>query len=606
MTAARFAGLPEIAAGRVGDARFELACLTAVYALVCWLALLPGWLSGGHGVILGMAVLASVVTAVLFRIRGISQWAAHTVLGCAPLVVAALTISAGGGVDSAAFAYLNVFVTAYAAVFLARRSFAVHLIWSLVASGSALTVTDVGNRENGYFVCVLAITMVTAGVLLARLVREVWSAATHDPLTGLLNEPGLRAAMLSSPAVGQLIVCDIDRFALVNDALGRENGDRLLQAVARGLTSLWPAAMLARLTADVFAVWLPLTGPGHGDVTAVIQTLDTMQGAYPVGGIDIDVTFTAGTATADGSAPTVLLRRANTALTAAKGDARPWYEWTTGMDGEHGTDLQLHAELRRALQQQELVVHYQPQVGRGHHWIIGVEALIRWQHPTRGLLGPGAFLPAAERSPLIEDITDYVLSETGRQGAVWAAAGTPIPISVNLSARSLTDDTLAERIAAHLTISGLPAHLLTVEITETALVTRPEQASRLLRAIRGSGARVSIDDFGTGHTSLALLTDLPIDEIKLDRRFVAAATSQPSAAAVVQTVADLARRLGMHTVAEGVEDHATSAFLDAAGFDSQQGFWHARPEPSHAISRRLAEQNKEAVVPTHSRPPMAT
>lgn len=510
------------------------------------------------------------------------------------MVVAGLAWQADGGVDSAAFAFLNVFVTAYAAMFFSRRALTAHVLWSLTASGIALSATDLGNKENGYFVVVLALTMSTLAVLLSRLMRQVWTAATHDTVTSLLNEAGLRAAISGASGDGLLLVCDINRFAKINDALGRDAGDDLLRAVSQSLTHLWSDAALARISADVFAVWLDTPDTDLDGYERVIKRVQSVQGSYPVGGITVDVTVTVGAASADGRSPTTSLRRAATALAAAKHDARPWYSWNAGMDRERSDDLQLQAELRAALANRELLLHYQPQVARGDHHISGVEALIRWQHPSRGLLGPSAFLPAAEHSPLIGDITDYVLTAACSQGAAWDATGAPLPVSVNLSARSLTDDALPARVAAHLAATGLPAHLLTVEITETALIAQPEQAERLLQAIRVLGVRVSIDDFGTGHTSLALLTDLAIDEIKLDRRFVAAAATQPSAAAVVVTIADLARRLGLHTVAEGVEDQTTTDLLDRYGYDLQQGFWHARPQPAAAITAQLHLRRKAA------------
>ncbi|MDR7275684.1 putative bifunctional diguanylate cyclase/phosphodiesterase [Catenuloplanes atrovinosus] len=580
----RYAGLPEVAAGGVGDARRVLFRLMSVYAVVCWLALLPGWLDDGHPAIVVVAVVVTAVAVVLSRARVLPQPVAHALLGGVPLCTAALTAAAGGGVISAAFAFLALFVTVYAAMFFSRRALTVHLTWSVVASGGALTATSVGDPHNGYYVLVLAITLTATGLLLSGLVRTVWHTATHDPVTGLLNESGLRAAILARPADGTVLVCDIDDFSHVNDALGRDNGDVLLRAVAADLSRTWPRAAAARIGADVFAAWLPTTR----DAGALARQLVGLHGPYPAGGIDVDVTLTAGLAHTDGSAPAELLRRAAVALAAAKHDARPWHVWTAEDDRTRRDDLALQAELREAITRGELVVHYQPQVDRHHHRIVGAEALVRWQHPRRGLLGPGAFLPGAERTPLIVDITEQVLADATGQAARWRAAGTPIPVSVNVSARSLTDDGLPERIAAHLARAGLPAPLLTIEITETAIVAQPAHARRLLQAVRDLGVRVSIDDFGTGHTSLALLADLPIDEIKLDRRFVAAALSQPSATAIAVTVADLADRLHLHAVAEGVEDEAVSALMDSIGFDAQQGYHHARPQPADTVGELLA------------------
>ena len=589
----RFAGLAELNTGRIGDARFMLGCITAVFTLVCALALLPGWLTEGRPATVGAVLICGPTALILLRTRKLSEHSAHIVLACLPLVAGLLTIAAGGGVASGAFAFLNVLVTCYAAMFFTRTRVTAHLLWSLTISATTLTITDPGNRQNGYFTTVLAITMTAAGLLMSRSMQLVWSSATHDTLTGLLNEQGIRAAIQSAPANGGwLIMCDIDRFARVNDALGRDNGDHLLRHMATNLTRLWPHAATARIAADVFAVWIPTHQASAVTAATVAAELSSLHGNYPVGDITVDVTTTAGLNAGTQVEPAVLLRQAATALRAAKHDGRTWYDWTTAMDDNYGDDLQLHAELRAALDCNELVAYYQPQVNRHSHHVVAAEALIRWQHPTRGLLGPGAFLPAAEHSPLITAITDHVLAAATHQGARWAAAGTPLPIAINLSARCLTDDALPTRMAPHLDNAGLPAHLLTVEITETAVVAQPEQARRLLTAIRKLGVRISIDDFGTGHTSLALLTDLPVDELKLDQRFVMAATSQPAATAIVTTVIDLARRLGLTTVAEGVEDQPTSNLLDELGYHTQQGFWHAKPQPATDLTDLLTAQQQ--------------
>ncbi|WP_328465718.1 EAL domain-containing protein [Actinoplanes sp. NBC_00393] len=585
MAVNRFGGLAAVASGRLGDARFVLACLSGVFAMVCWLALMPGWLVTEPALV-AAAVVASVAAVILALIPGIRQGVAHGVAGSMSLLAGCLTVVGRGGVDSAAFAFLPVFVTAYAAMFFNRPAFIAHLAWSLLISGAALTVTDPGNRENGFFVTVLAVAMTTSSVLLARLVRQVWYAATHDPLTGLLNEQGLRAALAADPSgAGTLVMCDINRFAHVNAALGRDQGDELLREVAGALQQVWPRAPLARIAGDVFAVWL--AQPASAELPDIIlRRLAGRHGPYRLGGAQVDVTFTAGIAAADGSAPPLLLRRAATALAAAKRDGRPFQLWSPALDDARSEDLNLQAELRAGLDNGELVVFFQPQVARHTHHIIGVEALVRWRHPRRGLLSPAAFMPAAEHSPIISDITDHVMQEAIRQGSVWSSAGVPLTVSVNVSARCLTDDALPDRIAQHLLRWDLPAQLLTVEITETAVVAQPQQASRLLHAVRDCGARVSIDDFGTGHTSLALLAGLPVDELKLDRQFIAA-LAQPKVAAIVATVANLAARLGIDSVAEGVEDEHASRLLDELGFTVQQGYWHARPQPAEAITAML-------------------
>jgi EAL domain-containing protein (putative c-di-GMP-specific phosphodiesterase class I) len=241
-------------------------------------------------------------------------------------------------------------------------------------------------------------------------------------------------------------------------------------------------------------------------------------------------------------------------------------------------------ELRAGIARGEIVLHYQPLVDATSGTVHGVEALARWQHPTRGLLPPAAFIPQAERSDVIFALTAAVLRSAIRQAADWAAAGQAMPVSVNISARSLGRDDLVPMIAGLLGEYRLPGVLLTVEVTESAVLTQPTAAAARLTALRDLGVRVSIDDFGTGYTSLTLLTQLPIDELKVDRTFIGTMTESPTHAAIVQTVADLAQRLALTVVGEGVEDEATAGALRELGFDLLQGYHFGRPGPADTVT----------------------
>jgi EAL domain-containing protein (putative c-di-GMP-specific phosphodiesterase class I) len=240
----------------------------------------------------------------------------------------------------------------------------------------------------------------------------------------------------------------------------------------------------------------------------------------------------------------------------------------------------LYDELRAGIERGEIVLHYQPLVDATTGRLHGVEALARWQHPARGLLGPPAFIPYAEQTDLIFTLTEHVLRQALAQAARWARAGEPVPVSVNISARSLTRDDLVPTIAGLLAEFRIPGVLLTIEVTESAVMTHPAAAAERLTALRALGVRVSIDDFGTGYTSLALLTQLPIDELKVDRTFIGTMTESPTHAAIVQTVAELATRLALTVVGEGVEDESTAGALRALGFDLLQGYHFGRPRPA--------------------------
>jgi EAL domain-containing protein (putative c-di-GMP-specific phosphodiesterase class I) len=258
-------------------------------------------------------------------------------------------------------------------------------------------------------------------------------------------------------------------------------------------------------------------------------------------------------------------------------------EWAPGLDTTQRVDLRQLTELRTGLKSGHLRLHYQPLHDAVTRELNGVEALVRWQHPQRGLLPPGVFLPDAERSDVILELTDWVLAEALHQTAVWRRAGHHVPVSVNLPASYLAQERAVPTILAMLQLERVPAELLTVEITETAVLTRPDEVAAQLSELRLRGVRVAIDDFGTGYTSLGLLPRLPIDELKIDRSFVVQMHDSPAHATIIDSVIAIAKALGMTVVAEGVEDEATAVDLTRAGVDLLQGYHLNRPGPPEAI-----------------------
>ncbi|MFC3384169.1 putative bifunctional diguanylate cyclase/phosphodiesterase [Couchioplanes azureus] len=436
--------------------------------------------------------------------------------------------------------------------------------------------------------------------LIAAMARRYVRLTRTDALTGLANRHALTTRgeeWLREHSSGALLVIDLDRFAEINDALGYRGADQILRQVATALDQATrPDDVVARLDGDQFAVLLagrpdgdaePGAAPGPGGWAERLahQLTQRARGPFTVSGIPVSVEMSIGVAHAadPGDDVDTLLRRATVAMQAAKRSRTGTETWDPHTAAARGTDLRLMAELRTATQRGQLRLHYQPLVdaasGRPH----GVEALVRWEHPDHGILPPGAFLPDAERSDIILDITDWVLAEAIGQAAIWRAAGTPVPVSVNISAAYLAQDRAVATVAALLAVQRVPADLLTVEITESTMMTRPEQVATRLTALRDLGARVSVDDFGTGYTSLALLPELPIDELKIDRSFVSRMVGSAPHAAIVRTVTDLAKSLGVTVVAEGIEDEPTAAALRALGVDLLQGYHFARPQSPELV-----------------------
>ncbi|MQA34291.1 putative bifunctional diguanylate cyclase/phosphodiesterase [Modestobacter roseus] len=425
--------------------------------------------------------------------------------------------------------------------------------------------------------------------------------ALTDELTGLANRRALIRRIEELCATGHpfsLGLVDLDRFKEVNDGLGHAAGDELLRRVSRRLADHLPAgAMVGRLGGDEFAVVVPVPPQGDpGDLTPSLgaDLVTLSREPYDVDGLVLHAPVCVGTTghVADGHAPgdcaTRLLRRADAALYDAKrhGATAVTYDATRHVDTSGR--ITLVEELRAAVDTDQLVLWYQPQVDVASGRTVGVEALVRWQHPTRGLLAPAEFLPLAEAHALMGPVTERVLAEAVRQGAEWRRTGTPLRVSVNLSASNLSDTALPARVAALLAEHGLPASALVLEVTETVLMTEPDAGLVVVRALAELGAAISIDDFGTGWSSLTYLKDLPVTELKLDRSFTADLLTEPRTAAIVHGTIELAHRLGLRVVAEGVETAATLAHLARLDCDESQGYLHSRPVPAPAVTALLA------------------
>jgi diguanylate cyclase (GGDEF)-like protein len=393
---------------------------------------------------------------------------------------------------------------------------------------------------------------------------------------------------------GALLLLDLDRFKEVNDSLGHQAGDDLLRLVAERLSRSLQGKndFLARLGGDEFAILL--LGIAPGDAEAVAERVHTaLEASFVIDGVSVRVDASVGIALfpIHGVEVSTLLRCADVAMYQAKSRRSGHYVYNRSEDFLQGHDrLRTLEELRHAVAAGELVVHYQPKVDARTLQICGVEALVRWMHPTRGLLFPGDFLQLAEDSGLMRDLTGVVLEQSLDQVKEWRETGRHLSVAVNLSASSLVDAELPSRVLQILLDRGLPASVLEIEITEDFLMGDRERARSILTELRLLGVRVAVDDFGTGYSSLSYLRELPIDELKLDRSFVSPMAGDPRAAAIVRSTIDLAHSLGMTLVAEGVEDEATAGELARSGCDEAQGFFFSKALPPVELERWMDER----------------
>jgi diguanylate cyclase (GGDEF)-like protein len=420
--------------------------------------------------------------------------------------------------------------------------------------------------------------------------RKLRHQALHDTLTGLPNRTRLyqRAgrATKSVRAFGglaALLLIDLDRFKEVNDTLGHDHGDMLLRDVAERLgDSLRRGDTLARLGGDEFAVLLTDL-PDRGAAAELAgRVLAALERPFVVRGVTVQLEASVGIALCPehGNDVGTLVQRADVAMYDAKREQDRIRVYDPGRDPYSPARLQRIGELRDALVNDELVLHYQPKVSVGGGGLTGVEALVRWQHPVRGLLAPDAFVPLAERTGAVADLTRWVIDRALAQCAAWRAQGFDLPVAVNLAAANIVDVTLPAAVGDLLERHRVPANRLECEISEHTVMADPVRASDVLGGLRDLGVRLSLDDFGTGHSSLAYLKRLPLDEVKIDRSFVAAMTDDENDAVIVRSTIDLARNLGLEVVAEGVETAEVMQALADLRCDTAQGYYISRPLPA--------------------------
>jgi len=452
----------------------------------------------------------------------------------------------------------------------------------------------------------------------ARLAVAMGRQASHDTLTGLANRELFRdravKALDESARTGQslaIMMIDLDHFKEINDTLGHQVGDELISEVAHRLQEARPeGATVARLGGDEFAVLLPDIPDLSVAEDVATYLLSVLGRSFSVGGVRLVVQASLGIALAPDHGDDVhtLMRRSDIALYEAKRERARFCAYSNEDEDTHTPQrLTILTDLRSAVDEDQLFLVYQPKINVQTGEVAGVEALVRWEHPTRGTQFPDSFIPLAENTGLIAPITFFVIERALRQVRTWQESGIEMSVAVNLSVRHLTDMSLPDRIAVALERWGVAPSKLIIEVTESSIMTDPKRASVVLQQLRRIGVDVAIDDYGTGHASLTYLQKFDIDELKIDKSFIMNLDVNSSDAIIVASTLELGHNLGLRIVAEGVEDADTLQWLHGLGCDVAQGFHIGRPMSPDAVvelieARRLPKADSSSASNSASNP----
>lgn len=427
--------------------------------------------------------------------------------------------------------------------------------------------------------------------------------AYEDSLTGSMNRTAFSAALTQAmlgpqPNLIAVALLNLHRFRGINEHLGYSVGDEVLIKIAERLNAVASVkGAVARLAADQFAAYARIESasdlPRWGTSLLVALSDPVQVDMQP-----LDISATVGLALSQGSTIDAdeLLRYADLALASARRNKRPLAVYEERLKPAAREQLSLLGELRQAVEHDELRLYFQPKIELATQRVAGAEVLLRWQHPTRGLLNPMTFVPFAEQTGFIRRITRWILEHAIRQAAAWRKAGITLPLAVNISAADVADPRMDSRVAGLLTKYQLPPALLTLELTETSFIDDPERAMQLLSAIAALGVGLSIDDFGTGYSSLSLLARMPVNEIKIDRSFVTGLETDLEFGAVVRSAIDMGHSLGLKVVAEGIETEKAANFLRDSQCDIAQGYLYAKPMAGDALEHWLLGKERVPVI----------
>jgi diguanylate cyclase (GGDEF)-like protein len=436
---------------------------------------------------------------------------------------------------------------------------------------------------------------------LARRQEELAFMATHDPLSGLPNrtlmldrvEQMLVRARRNQAPIAALFI-DLDNFKSINDTLGHKVGDELLKLVTARLQGVVrDADALGRIGGDEFVIVAEELSLAAGPELIAERLLEGLREPFELTGgqetrLTVTVTASIGIATGDRTSPDELLRDADIAMYRAKWDGKNRYVvFESGMQDAVQSHMELEMDLREALENEEFFLVYQPTFDLRDMSPTGVEALLRWKHPTRGIVQPNDFIPLLEETGLIIEVGTWVLDQACRQAAIWRDAGHPIGMAVNVSGRQLDTDELVDGVSRALADSELDPCALTLEVTETTLMRNADATVRRLTAIKTLGVRIAIDDFGTGYSSLAHLQQFPVDALKIDRSFISRLTQNPEGETLIHTLVQLGKALSIETLAEGIELQQELTLLQHEQCDSGQGFLFAKPQDAAATEAFL-------------------